>query len=55
LFLSSAYPDSKDYDEDLHIRQAIYDSGIQLFVNLMQTTDLVNFIPYEPEIGQNAI
>ena len=50
LLLSSAYPGAKDLDEHRRITRAIYDSGIEVFVNLMQPTELARFTPYEPDI-----
>jgi hypothetical protein len=55
LLLSSAYPGAKDYDEHRCITRAIYDSGIEVFVNLMQQQELARFTPYESEIKQYAI
>ncbi|CAF4753858.1 unnamed protein product [Rotaria sp. Silwood1] len=52
--LSSAYPGAKNLDEHRLITRAIYDSGIEVFVNLMRPTDLTRFTPYEPEIRQYA-
>ncbi|CAM4802583.1 unnamed protein product [Rotaria magnacalcarata] len=55
LLLSSAYPGAKDLDEHRRITRTIYDSGIEVFVNLMQPKELIRFTPYEPEIRQYAI
>ncbi len=55
MLLSSAYPGAKDGNEHRRITRAIYDSGIQVFVNLMRPKDLVSFTPYESDIREYAI
>ncbi|CAF1074220.1 unnamed protein product [Rotaria sordida] len=55
MLLSSGYPGAKDIDEHRRVTRAIYDSGIEVFVNLMQEKELARFTPYEREIQQYAI
>ncbi|CAF0858613.1 unnamed protein product [Rotaria sordida] len=55
LLLSSAHPGAKNLNEHRCITRAIYDCGIEVFVNLMRPIDLTHFTPYEPEIRQYAI
>ncbi|CAF3317232.1 unnamed protein product [Rotaria sp. Silwood2] len=50
VLLSSGYPGAKDLDEHRRVTRAIYDSGIEVFVNLMQEKELARFTPYEREM-----
>ncbi|UJR11130.1 hypothetical protein I4U23_015311 [Adineta vaga] len=55
LLLSSRYPGAEDFDEHKNITRAIYDCGIEVFVNLMTTREFARYKPYEPEIRQYAL
>ncbi|CAF0991946.1 unnamed protein product [Adineta steineri] len=55
LLLSSRYPGSADSDEHQCITRAIYDCGIEVFVNLMTPKEFTHFTPYEQQIRQYAL
>ncbi|CAF3802394.1 unnamed protein product [Adineta steineri] len=54
VLLASAYPGAKDYDEHRQITRSIYESGVHVFVNLMEPKELVRFTPYESDIQEYA-
>jgi hypothetical protein len=52
--LSSAYPGAKDSTEHLCMTRAVYNSGIEVYVNLMEPTELTRFTPYQADIQEYA-